>query len=182
MLSGPSVWPDELKFTCCQRSQTTNPLVIWMSKGRHWKISAPPFRSLRMRKVCFWARGKRGGGFLVTSDSVLCQGKKTPWVGFLVTSDSVLAIYEELLEVPEDKSRMTFKLSQDHLKMFFSRLRRRGGWRNNPNCQQFEWALRSILQKNSIIKQEKYERCRACQYPLHHIINLEDGRTSGEIC
>lgn len=42
-------------------------------------------------------------------------------------------------------------MSQDHLEMFFSRVRRRGGWNNNPNCLQFKWTLRAILLKNRIM-------------------------------
>ena len=83
----------------------------------------------------------------------LTMGKrKTAWVGFLVTIDSVLAICHHLLSRPLPfKYVCTFKMSQDHIEMFFSRVRRRGGWNNNPNCLQFKWALRAILQKNSIV-------------------------------
>ena len=78
--------------------------------------------------------------------------RKTAWVGFLVTIDSVLAICKCLLHGPQPfKYVLTFKMSQDHLEMFFSRVRRRGGWNNNPNCFQFKWSLRGILLKNSIM-------------------------------
>lgn len=78
--------------------------------------------------------------------------RKTGWVGFMVTIDSVLDICERLLKVPEPfRYVLTFKMSQDHLEMFFSRVRRRGGWNNNPNCLQFKWSLRAILMKNSIM-------------------------------
>ncbi|ESO90877.1 hypothetical protein LOTGIDRAFT_163766 [Lottia gigantea] len=46
---------------------------------------------------------------------------------------------------------LTNKLSQDHLEIFFSRIRRRGGWNNNPNCLQLKWSLRAILMKNAIM-------------------------------
>jgi hypothetical protein len=39
--------------------------------------------------------------------------------------------------------------------MFFSRVRRRGGWNNNPNAVQFKYAIRAILAKNSILPSKK---------------------------
>ena len=83
----------------------------------------------------------------------LCMGRrKTAWVGFMVTIDSVLNIVECLLKGPESfRYVLTFKMSQDHLEMFFSRVCRRGGWNTNPNCLQFKWALRCILMRNSIM-------------------------------
>uniref|UniRef100_A0A131YMY1 ReO_6 family protein n=1 Tax=Rhipicephalus appendiculatus TaxID=34631 RepID=A0A131YMY1_RHIAP len=37
------------------------------------------------------------------------------------------------------------RLSQDHLEMFFSCVRHRGGWNNNPSAMQFRYAYRSLL-------------------------------------
>ena len=45
---------------------------------------------------------------------------------------------------------MTYRLSQDHLETFFSRLRRRHGWNNNPTGLQLKHTLRHILLKNSV--------------------------------
>lgn len=45
---------------------------------------------------------------------------------------------------------LTYRLSQDHLETLFSRIRRRGGWNNNPNSLQFKYALRALLQKNGV--------------------------------
>ena len=39
--------------------------------------------------------------------------------------------------------------------MFFSRIRRRNGWNNNPNCLQFKWSLRAILLKNDVMPSKK---------------------------
>lgn len=39
----------------------------------------------------------------------------------------------------------TYRLSQDHLEMFFSCIRQRGGWNNNPSALQFRYAYRSLL-------------------------------------
>jgi hypothetical protein len=79
--------------------------------------------------------------------------RKTAWIGFIITIDSVLAICRNLLVRQDQPFRYvcTYKMSQDHLEMLFSRIRRRGGWNNNPNCLQFKWALRAILLKNRIM-------------------------------
>ena len=34
--------------------------------------------------------------------------------------------------------------------MFFSKIRSRTGWNNNPNALQFKWVLRALLQKNQV--------------------------------
>jgi hypothetical protein len=77
--------------------------------------------------------------------------RKTAWIGFMTTIESVIAICQDLLNLPTPfRYVCTFKVSQDHLEMFFSRVRRRGGWNNNPNCLQFKWAIRAILLRNCI--------------------------------
>lgn len=44
---------------------------------------------------------------------------------------------------------MTYKCSQDHIELFFSCIRSRGGWNNNPALQ-FKWALRKLLFRNNV--------------------------------
>jgi len=45
---------------------------------------------------------------------------------------------------------LTYKCSQDHLELFFSCIRRRGGWNDNPNVLQFKWALRQLMFGNNV--------------------------------
>ena len=45
---------------------------------------------------------------------------------------------------------LTYKLSQDHLELFFSKIRSRGGFNNNPSVIQFKAAFRSLILKNCI--------------------------------
>ena len=88
-----------------------------------------------------------------TGQKLVLGRRKTAWMGFIITIDSVLEISHKLLVSADTPFRYvcTYKLSQDHLEMLFSRVRRRGGWNNNPNCLQFKWALRAILLKNRIM-------------------------------
>ena len=76
------------------------------------------------------------------------QGKRRMGViGFLCNIESVLKLSKELLlgEAPVQRYLLTYKLSQDHLEMYFSSVRQRGGWNNNPSALQFCSAFRSLL-------------------------------------
>ena len=78
--------------------------------------------------------------------------RKTFIVGFALSSKSILAIARNLLtrNYNQFKYVLTYRFSQDQLEMFFSKIRSRFGWNNNPNALQFKWALRALLQKNQV--------------------------------
>ena len=82
-----------------------------------------------------------------------CSRRKTPFLGFLVTMQSLSDLATRLLqqEVRPFQYVLTYKFSQDHLELLFSRLRRKGGWNNNPNTLQLKYALRSLLLKNGVV-------------------------------
>ncbi|GFO32016.1 THAP domain-containing protein 9 [Plakobranchus ocellatus] len=69
-----------------------------------------------------------------------------------MTAMSLCQISRELLKRPNEplKYLLTIRFSQDHLETLFSRLRRKGGWNNNPNVLQLKWSLRSLLMKNGV--------------------------------
>lgn len=48
------------------------------------------------------------------------------------------------------KYLLTYKCSQDHLEIFFSKIRQRFGNNNNPNVMELKTALKKMLLKNSI--------------------------------
>jgi DNA transposase THAP9 len=50
-------------------------------------------------------------------------------------------------------------LSQDHLELFFSCLRGRGGFNNNPNVQQLKCSLRRLLLKNATQSHSSSTNC-----------------------
>ena len=78
--------------------------------------------------------------------------RKTFIVGFAVSTKSIIALAKQLLNRNHNKFEyvLTYRFSQDQLEMFFSKIRSRLGWNNNPNALQFKWALRALLQKNQI--------------------------------
>ena len=88
----------------------------------------------------------------------LVKGKrKTFIIGFVSPAKSVLCIAEELLnrEVQPYRYFLTYKVSQDHVELFFGCVRSRGGFNNNPNAIQFKTAMKQILMKNSIMASNK---------------------------
>ena len=73
--------------------------------------------------------------------------RKIGVIGFLLNIESLLGLAKELLlgEEPVQKYLLTYKLSQDHLELFFSAVRQRGGWNNNPSAVHFGSAYRALL-------------------------------------
>ena len=73
-------------------------------------------------------------------------------MGFITTAKSIIAISRNLLSQPDNRFEyvLTYRFSQDALEMFFSKIRGRFGWNNNPNVLEFKYALRALLQENKI--------------------------------
>lgn len=72
-----------------------------------------------------------------------CMG----FLGLYSACLSVMNIFYDLVN-PENlqiKYLLTYKLSQDHLELFFCAVRRCGGWCPNPTCQQFVSAYKKLL-------------------------------------
>ena len=78
--------------------------------------------------------------------------RKTAFVGFLVCVRSARNIFGELVGRPDAPMRylLTYKLSQDHIELFFSAVRARGGFNNNPTSMQFQAAYKRLLMRHSI--------------------------------
>ena len=78
--------------------------------------------------------------------------RKTGFVGFLVAIKSTKGIFHDLVERDQAplKYLLTYKLSQDHLELFFGAIRSAGGFNNNPTAQQFTAAYKRLLLRSSI--------------------------------
>ena len=91
---------------------------------------------------------------LKTSDgqSILTSRRKTGFLGFLVDIDAVVGLVQDLVNVenPVLKYLLTYKMSQDHLELFFSAVRASGGWNNNPTSRQFTTAYKQLLMRHNI--------------------------------
>ncbi|KYN29019.1 THAP domain-containing protein 9 [Trachymyrmex cornetzi] len=86
-------------------------------------------------------------------DLLLCTSKRKTFItGFAAAVKSIFLIAKDILldETTSMKYLMTYRLSQDHLELFFAQVRRRNSWNNNPNVTQVTSAIKSLLVKNSI--------------------------------
>jgi len=54
---------------------------------------------------------------------------------------------------------LTYKLSQNHLEMFFSAVRARGGFSNNPTAAQFEAAYKQLIIHTEIMTCSEGANC-----------------------
>lgn len=45
---------------------------------------------------------------------------------------------------------LTYKVSRDHIELYFCCIRSRGGWNNNPSVLEALWSIRRLLYRNSI--------------------------------
>ena len=53
-------------------------------------------------------------------------------------------------EDPVLKYILTYKMSQDHLELFFGAVRAAGGWNNNPTALQFRSAYKQLMTRHQI--------------------------------
>ena len=83
--------------------------------------------------------------------SILKSKRKTGFLGFLICINSLKELYREM--VTNSKTLdflLTYKLSQDHIELFFGQIRSMGGCNNNPTARQFKSAFKRLLVKNEI--------------------------------
>ncbi|KAF2883814.1 hypothetical protein ILUMI_22345 [Ignelater luminosus] len=83
---------------------------------------------------------------------ILCHNRKTFAFGFIMIMQSTLGVARDLFNLGENtfKYLLCYKCSQDHLELYFSCIRSKGGWNNNPNAMQLKKALRQLLFKNFV--------------------------------
>lgn len=78
--------------------------------------------------------------------------RKTPFLGFLVAIESVIGLASTLLLTNAAPLRyfLTYKLSQDHIELFFAAVRAKGGWNNNPTVSQLMAAYKRLVTHNQV--------------------------------
>jgi len=82
---------------------------------------------------------------------VLQSNRKTGFIGFIVCLNSTLQLYSTLIECGHLEYLKMYKLSQDHLELFFGNIRSHGGHNNNPTVKQFRSAYRKlVIQTNNV--------------------------------
>ena len=81
---------------------------------------------------------------------IVKSNRKTGFIGFLLCIDSVCHLYSDLVESGRLKYLLTYKFSQDHLELFFGKIRSKGGCNNNPTARQFKGAYKKLLVHNDV--------------------------------
>ncbi|XP_047518932.1 uncharacterized protein LOC125058833 [Pieris napi] len=76
---------------------------------------------------------------------VIYSLRKLGILGFLINIRSLKCLYVDFIEKGALKFIHFYKLSQDHLEVFFSAVRSRGGFNNNPTLRSFISAYKRLL-------------------------------------
>nr|CAI5845171.1 unnamed protein product [Callosobruchus analis] len=72
--------------------------------------------------------------------------RKVGFMGLLINIKSIKLLYSKLMKDEQLlKFILTYKLSQDHLEIFFSAVRSKGGFNNNPTSRQFQAIMKRLL-------------------------------------
>ncbi|KAL3209203.1 hypothetical protein MRX96_038322 [Rhipicephalus microplus] len=84
--------------------------------------------------------------------SIFRTPRRTQFLKFLVTIESVIGLASALLLSDNAPLRyfLTYKLSQDHIELFFAAVRSKGGWNNNPTVSQFVAAYKRLVTHNQV--------------------------------
>lgn len=113
-----------------------------------WKS---PFQDKNyMKYVEFLKEAKTYILFLKQSISgrpILQSNRKSGFLGFLICIDSLLSLYDNVITSQRYgmKFLITFKFSQDHIELFFGKIRSLGRCNNNSTAMQFSDAYKQLL-------------------------------------
>jgi len=64
-------------------------------------------------------------------------GRRTGFNGLIICLTSLGELIDDVLKTNQMEFILTYTISQDHLEMFFSAIRSRGGFCDNPTASQF---------------------------------------------
>lgn len=85
--------------------------------------------------------------------SILLGNRKIGFLGFIVCLKNMFNLFKDL-KIVGLQYLLAYKLNQDHLKTFFSALRSRGGFNDNPSAMQFEASYKRLV-RHEISASEK---------------------------
>lgn len=109
---------------------------------------------------------------LLDNKLIVNSPRKTGFLGILVSLESVIKLYQEVSSKGQLSFIPVYKLSQDHIELFFGSIRSHGGFNDNPTSKQFSTAYKKIL-IHSEIREGGLGNC----IPLHQIqiLNCSSG-------
>jgi hypothetical protein len=94
----------------------------------------------------------------ITYVPILKSARKTGFLGFLICFESLNTLYNLYLKSDLLEFICFYKLSQDHIEIFFGIIRSHGGHNDNPTARQFKSAYRKLL-INTRIKDGSLGNC-----------------------
>ena len=81
----------------------------------------------------------------IDGDSIIHSRKSTGFLSFIFCLTSLKNLAKLLFTSSSLKYVLSYKLSQDHLELFFNCVRRSCGWNNNPTALQFSRIFKRLL-------------------------------------
>jgi len=96
---------------------------------------------------------------------VLESNRKTGFIGILVCLNSLLQLHSKLIVTGVLEYFKVYKISQDHLELFFGSIRAQGGYNNNPTARQFQSAYKKLVVRVNDVESFNTGNC----IPLEHI-------------
>lgn len=90
---------------------------------------------------------------MISTQSILGHRRKTFANGFLCSIKSITQLASILFNLEEEERLryfLCYKISHDHLELFFNCIRGQNGHNDNPNVVQFKSALKKTLMRNYI--------------------------------
>jgi DNA transposase THAP9 len=83
---------------------------------------------------------------VINKKKIVAAKCKTGFIGFLINIQSLKFLYNNLIKNEKCLTYIsTYRLSQDHIELFFGKIRQHGGHNNNPNTRQFIGIYKKIL-------------------------------------
>lgn len=86
---------------------------------------------------------------------------RTGFTGFIISLTNLYAMCEELFKENSITYFLSYKLSQDHVEMFFALIRRMNGFTNNPTTVQFKSAYKKLMLNNMNVIASTSSNCSA---------------------
>lgn len=157
-------------------------VFAFIERAKHY------FKNLRMKQE------KKKGGHS-SKVYVLKTANKTPVLGFLINFHNLPRMYDDYVKnnAAGIKCLRTYAFSQDHLELFFCKIRSKNGHNDNPNVIQFQGAYRKLL-SNVEIKPPVSANCmvidnvdtdfdafNACDLPYSNVFSISSKRARIDI-
>lgn len=76
---------------------------------------------------------------------IITSSRKTGFLGLIICLKTIENLIDDVLVTKQMDFLLTYKLSQDHIEMFFSAIRFKGGFNNNPTAAQLEAAYKRLI-------------------------------------